>query len=102
MDSNINSVKENNQSAGRYEELDLVEIFHVLWHRVWLLILAVIIGAAAVGIATKLFVTPLYTASSTIYVFSKSTSVTSLADLQIGSNLTTDYILVPAPLRRSR
>lgn len=90
MDSNINTVKENT-AAGRYDEIDLVEIFHVLWHRVWLLILAVVIGAAAVGIATKLFVTPQYTASSTIYVFSKSTSITSIADLQISNQLTGDF-----------
>ncbi len=91
MDSNINTVMDNNVAAGRTEEIDLVEIFHVLWHRAWLLVLAFIIGAAAVGIATKLFITPLYTASSTIYVFSKSTSITSIADLQISNQLTGDF-----------
>ena len=91
MDSNINTVTENTTAAGRMQEIDLVEIFHVLWHRIWLLVLAAVIGAAAVGIATKLFVTPLYTASSTIYVFSKSTSITSIADLQISNQLTGDF-----------
>ena len=40
---------------------------------------------------TKLFLTPKYSASSMIYILTKTTSVTSLADIQMGSQLTADF-----------
>ena len=72
-------------------EIDLMEVIRVLWHRAWLLVLALVIGAVAAGIVTSVFMTPMYTASSTIYVFSKSTSLTSLTDIQISNQLTGDF-----------
>jgi capsular polysaccharide biosynthesis protein len=43
---------------------------------------------------SKYFITPLYESTSQLYVLSKSTSITSLADIQMGSNLTNDYMVV--------
>ena len=43
---------------------------------------------------TFLLVTPLYKATSTIYVVSRNDSVLNLSDIQIGSALTSDYIKV--------
>ena len=37
------------------------------------------------------FVEPIYSSTSLLYVMSKSTSITSLTDLQVGSSLTQDY-----------
>lgn len=74
--------------------IDLLELAHVLLRRGWALVLALVIGASAAGIFTKLFVTPQYEATSMIYVYSKSTSITSLADLQIGSQLAVDFQIV--------
>lgn len=74
--------------------IDLVELAQVLLRKAWALVLAFVIGAAAAGIFTKLFVTPQYQATSMIYVYSKSTSITSLADLQIGSQLAVDFQIV--------
>ena len=50
--------------------------------------------AVAFGIYTSFFVTPLYSATSTIYVLSRRDSVISMSDLQIGTALTSDYIKV--------
>ena len=76
------------------DEIDLLEIFNVLKHRILFIILAFVIGAGAAFGVMFFFITPQYKASSLIYIFSKTTSITSLADLQIGSNLTADFELI--------
>lgn len=76
------------------DEIDLLEIFFLLKQKVVFLIAALILGAGLMGGYTLFFVTPQYEATSELYVLSKSTSVTSLADIQIGSQLTNDYIIL--------
>ena len=71
-------------------EIDLREVFHVLWRKLWALILFLVVGACIAGAATMLM-TPQYQATSTIYMFSKETDLSSLTSLQIGSQLTADY-----------
>ena len=76
------------------EEIDLLEVARILWQKAWLLAICLIVGAAAAGIGTKLLLTPQYEASSMIYIYTKTTSVTSLTDLQIGSQLTVDFQII--------
>lgn len=76
------------------DTIDLLELAQVLLRKAWALILALVIGASVAGIGTKLFITPQYQATSMIYVYSKSTSITSLTDLQIGSQLAVDFQIV--------
>lgn len=80
----------------RQEEdvIDLMELAGVLWQKAWAILLALIIGAVITGFGTKLLITPLYEASSMIYIYSKTTSITSLTDLQIGSQLAVDFQIV--------
>ena len=68
-------------------EIDVLELFHVLLNKFWIILLAGIICAGAAGVYTKTMVTPLYKSSSTIYILSKDT-VVSLSDIQLGSQLT--------------
>ena len=75
-------------------EIDLLELAGVVFHRILYVILALIIGAVLFFGGTKLLITPQYEASSTIYIFSKTTSITSLADLQIGSQLAQDFQII--------
>lgn len=72
-------------------EIDLLEIFHALWRKAWLIILCLIAGAVIAGVVTKVFMVPQYTSSSMIYIMTKTTSVTSLADIQMGTQLTVDF-----------
>ena len=53
-------------------EIDLIELFHVLLKKAWVILLCLIIGAVAAGGYTKLFVTPQYQATSTLYVLGNS------------------------------
>ena len=72
-------------------EIDLLEVFHVLLHRWYLIIFcAVVFGAAALGF-TQFFITPQYEASSMIYILSKTTSISSALDLQLSKQLTVDF-----------
>lgn len=71
-------------------EIDLARLFYYLLKRWKSLFVAGIIGAVlAAGIT--LVQAPQYESNSTLYVLSKSTSITSVADLQLGSELTSDY-----------
>ena len=72
-------------------EIDLVELFHVIAHRWWIILISLLVGALVAGLYTVFFVTPMYKAKSTIYILGSSSSVISVQDLQIGSQLTSDY-----------
>ncbi len=72
-------------------EIDLLALLHQLISHWKLIIVCMVLCGGAAFAYCMFFVTPLYSSTSGLYVFSKSTSVTSLADLQIGSSLTTDY-----------
>lgn len=50
------------------KELNIQEIIFAVLNRIWLVILAAIIGGAGMFIYTKNFVTPMYSASITMYV----------------------------------
>lgn len=63
----------------------------LLVRKIWLIVLCMAIGVARVGAVTITMITPQYSASSMIYILTKTTSVTSLADLQMGTQLTVDF-----------
>lgn len=72
-------------------EIDLKELFFVLLNKIWIIILAAALGLGIAAGYTVAFVKPVYTSTSTLYVLTKSTSITSLADIQMGTSLTQDY-----------
>lgn len=71
-------------------EIDLLSLFFFLLQKWKLLLLGAVIGAVVAGGITFLQ-TPMYESTSTLYVLSKTTSITSVADLQLGSELTSDF-----------
>lgn len=77
-------------------EIDLRELFFEIKKKLWLILLAAIAGAGIAGAFSKLVLKPVYSSTSMIYVLSKETTLTSLADLQIGSQLTKDYRVLVA------
>ena len=72
-------------------EIDLRELFFVLLGRIWIIILATALGLGLAAGYTTAFMDPVYSSTSMLYVMTKSTSITSLTDLQVGSSLTQDY-----------
>lgn len=75
-------------------EIDLLELFYVLMNKLWIIILCGVVGAVVAFSGTKLLITPQYTASSMIYILSETTSITSLADIQLGASLAEDFIVI--------
>ncbi|HIQ99968.1 MAG TPA: protein-tyrosine kinase [Candidatus Scybalocola faecavium] len=72
-------------------EIDLRELFAVLMDKIlWILLAGVACGVAAF-LVTKLFMTPMYSSSTQIYVLSKQNSETmSYNDLQLSTQLAED------------
>lgn len=76
------------------DTIDLIELMYRLLGRWKLIVCLALVFAVAAGAYTMYFVTPMYQATSTIYVLSRSDSAINMADLQIGTALTSDYIKV--------
>ena len=72
-------------------EIDLRELYYALKKHILVILAAILAGAVIAGAATKLLMTPVYSATSTMLVLTKETTLSSLADLQIGTQLTKDY-----------
>lgn len=73
------------------EYIDLMDLFKALMKKVWVLILSGLLFAFIGMSVTEYCITPKYMSSSTIYIFTKTTSITSLADFQIGTQLAEDF-----------
>ena len=75
-------------------QIDLLELAGVLWRKLWAIVACLVIGAVLAGGYTKLMVTPQYTATSMIYILGQTTSISSVADLQLSSELTADFTIM--------
>lgn len=73
-------------------EIDLKELFFELlveWKKI---AVSTILAGLIMFVISAFIMTPQYESTSKLYVLSKSTSITSLTDLQMGTNLTNDYM----------
>lgn len=77
-----------------FEEIDLVELFYAIISRWTIILLTTVVLATLAYCFGRFMVTPIYSSNSALYVLSKSTSITSMADIQVGANLTNDYMVV--------
>ena len=75
----------------RDDEIDLMELLYALKRRILWIIAAGLLCGCIACIYAKVFITPMYTSTSSILVLSKETTLTSIADLQLGTQLTNDY-----------
>ena len=76
-----------------YVEIDLLEVAKYLLRRWWQLLIFAILGAIVGGLIS--FLQPsTYTSQSMLYVLSKTTSITSVADLQLGNALSNDFVVI--------
>lgn len=75
-------------------EIDLLELIYMLLQKWWLIFIAGVVGAVAMMAVTAFLLSPQYESQSMLYILNKTTSVTSMADLQIGTELTEDFIVI--------
>ena len=91
-------VKERTALAAQPEQgedtIDLLELFMGLLAHWTLIAATAVVGAVLMALYTFFLVTPMYKATATIYVVSRNDSVLNFSDLQVGSELTSDYIKV--------
>lgn len=72
-------------------ELDIVELFLSIVEKWKVILAAAIIGALMMALYSYVIATPMYEATSKLYVLNSKDSAINLSDLQIGSYLTSDY-----------
>lgn len=84
------AIAEQPQQHGA-NEIDLVELFYYLLERAKWIIAAALLGALVMGLYSQFIATPMYQATSKLYVLNSDDSAVDLADLQIGSYLAEDY-----------
>ena len=82
------------QPNGMNDRIDLMELVYRLLASWKLIVCLALVLAIASGVYTVFFVTPMYEATSTIYVLNRSDSAINFSDLQLGTALTQDYIKV--------
>lgn len=75
-------------------EIDLGELLLRFLEHIKFIILLAILGASIAAVYTLYFVTPLYEATSKLYIVNSKDSAINLSDLQIGTYLASDYIEV--------
>lgn len=75
-------------------EIDLIDLAKTLLKKWWLISGAAIIGMVAAILITVFTITPMYQSQAMLYVLTNTTSVTSVADLQIGSAITGDFAVI--------
>lgn len=81
------------------DEIDLVELFYLMWGHLLQIIACVMVGGAVAFAYTYFLVTPMYQATAKMYVVS-STTAFNVNNLSISSELTIDYqeLLLSRPL----
>ena len=87
-------VMEKKRNDNEEMEIDLLELLMVMKKHLAAILLAGIVGLVIMFAYTSFLVTPLYRASSMMYVMpdnSNSMNSSTLSDLQVGQQLTSDY-----------
>lgn len=79
-----------------YDEdtIDLLELTRVLLKKWWLILLSAVFCEALALLVTITMINPQYQSNAMLYILSKTTTVTSLADLQLGSELAADFEVI--------
>lgn len=72
-------------------EINFGDLFHNLIQKIGIIILCLILGGGAAFAYTKMMIIPVYSTSSMVYILTKTTDTTSLADIQMGQQLTVDF-----------
>lgn len=90
---NQNSVT-NKEFENDEINIDLTELFLAVWSKIHLVILAGIFMALLAFVGTKIFITPMYSSTTKMYVLTKqdSSAGVTYSDIQTGTQLTKDYM----------
>ncbi len=73
------------------DEIDLLELLYAFRRRILWILLAAVLGGLGSFSYTRFLMTPMYQSTTTLLVLGTNSTLSSLADLQLGSQLTNDY-----------
>lgn len=73
------------------DEIDLLEILFAFRKRILWIVLAAILGGGISFAGTRVLMTPMYESTTTMLVLTSETTLSSLSELQLGTQLTNDY-----------
>lgn len=76
------------------DEIDLLELFSALLKKWKYIVFSALFVGGITALVNQFVLIPQYASTSKFYVLSKSTSLTSLADVQLGTSLTQDYMII--------
>lgn len=81
-------------------EIDLTEIFYALKDKLFQILATGLLFACIACAVTVLLIKPTYTSKATVLAMSKEETLTTISDLQFGSQLTEDYqaLIVSRPV----
>ena len=90
--SNYNYTPQQLPVSNDEVEIDLVEVFYLLWANILKIILCLILGAGVAFAYSFFLITPKYQATAKMYIINASkNSVVDISDLNISSALRADY-----------
>lgn len=92
--SGFNNSDSTTNKTNEVVEIDLVDVFYALLDQLKWILLAAILCAGIMFVKDTYFTKPQYKTTSKLYVLNSKDSAISLSDLQIGSQLTSDYMEV--------
>lgn len=84
----------NNSIDMQEDEIDLLELLHCFLRKWWLLLIGGVVGGLAFFLVTFFAITPLYESSATIYILSKTTSISAALDMTTGEKLAEDFTII--------
>lgn len=82
------------QEKSEKYEIDIIELVFVWLRKWWLLMIVGMLTSVMAVVGTKTLMTPMYQSYSMIYLLPKSTTITSLVDMQIGLQITDDFLIL--------
>lgn len=85
-------MQETSKETGEVE-IDIGELFRVLIHKIWIIILTAFVFGAAILIYTVFLTKPQYQSTTKVYILNKQDSGGSVtySDVQLSSTLSKDY-----------
>ncbi len=99
--SNYNYTPQQLPVSNDEVEIDLVEVFYLLWANILKIILCLVLGAGVAFAYSFFLITPKYQATAKMYIINASkNSVVDISDLNISSALRADYqqLILSRPL----
>ena len=94
MREEIGEHMEKKYKAKEGIEIDSWALFFEMLNNWVMIVVSTILVAAIMFCYSKFMITPQYQSTSELYVLSNSASITNLADIQIGTYMTKDYVVV--------